>query len=231
MHHVIRLRRIYRLKTADDFKLSTIRLRDYVCTPEDHAMWSSHDLNGFTPGWQASPAVLQSALNLVVENEACGTINGQKLAAMADCAARVRIEAHHNDVRAATKVADEFRSIRSLTHLCVGAPVMLTQNQLWDRQVVPLGLMNGARGIVVAILYKNLGNLGRTNSLYPQDGLMVRSDALYQTWLSCTLPTTMGSLVCRNCQELGCPFHVLTCDTSAVKVCIELVCHCVSLGL
>ena len=38
-------------------------------------------------------------------------------------------------------------------HLCVGARVMLTQNRLWGVGTVPLGLMNGARGIVVAILY------------------------------------------------------------------------------
>ena len=81
MQNVIRLRRICRLKAADDFKLSTIRLRDYVCTPDDHAMWSSHDLVGVTPAWPVSPVFLHTALNLVVENEACGAINGPKLAA------------------------------------------------------------------------------------------------------------------------------------------------------
>ena len=30
---------------------------------------------------------------------------------------------------------------------------MLTQNRIWDVPTVPLGLMNGARGVIVAILY------------------------------------------------------------------------------
>ena len=30
---------------------------------------------------------------------------------------------------------------------------MLTQNRIWDIPTVPLGLMNGARGVIVAILY------------------------------------------------------------------------------
>ena len=48
--------------------------------------------------------------------------------------------------------------MRKALHLCVGARVMLTQNRLWDVPTVPLGLMNGARGIVVAILYAAPGS-------------------------------------------------------------------------
>ena len=39
------------------------------------------------------------------------------------------------------------------SHLCVGARAMLTQNRLRGVGAAPLGLMNGARGIAVAIVY------------------------------------------------------------------------------
>ena len=159
MQNIIRLRRIYRQKAADDFKLSTIRLRDYVSTPTDYELWKSHELqgDGVAPAWDGSETLLTEALNLVVENEACGSINGKKLALMSSTAVIVRAQAFHNDNRCLNKGAEEFRQIRALSHLCVGAPVMLTQNFIWDQQVVPLGLMNGARGHVVSILYKQVG--------------------------------------------------------------------------
>ena len=47
--------------------------------------------------------------------------------------------------------------MRKAAHLCVGARVMLTQNRLWGVGAVPLGLMNGARGIAAAILYSTPG--------------------------------------------------------------------------
>ena len=34
---------------------------------------------------------------------------------------------------------------------------MLTQNHIWNTSVVQLGLMNGARGVVVAIVYSKEG--------------------------------------------------------------------------
>ncbi len=43
--------------------------------------------------------------------------------------------------------------MRKALHLCVGARVFLHLNQIWGVTTVQLGLMNGARGIVVAILY------------------------------------------------------------------------------
>ena len=43
--------------------------------------------------------------------------------------------------------------MRKALHLCVGARVFLVLNSLWGVGTVPLGLMNGARGVVVAILY------------------------------------------------------------------------------
>ena len=43
--------------------------------------------------------------------------------------------------------------MRKALHLCVGARVMLGVNKIWGVSTVPLGLMNGARGVIVAILY------------------------------------------------------------------------------
>ena len=42
--------------------------------------------------------------------------------------------------------------VRTAIHVCVGARVMITQNRIWVAPTVPLGLMNGARGVIVAIL-------------------------------------------------------------------------------
>ena len=65
----------------------------------------------------------------------------------------MRIEARHNDPRGANRTADDFQQLRRALHLCVGAKVMLTMNRIWGVPTVPLGLMNGARGVVVAIVY------------------------------------------------------------------------------
>ena len=65
----------------------------------------------------------------------------------------VRAEARHNDPRGLHKTADEFMQVRRALHLRVGARVLLTQNRSWGVPTVTLGLMNGARGVVVAILY------------------------------------------------------------------------------
>jgi hypothetical protein len=50
-----------------------------------------------------------------------------------------------------------YKNLAQATHLCLGAPVMLTVNFLWNVDTVPLGLMNGARGTVIAVLYKPAG--------------------------------------------------------------------------
>ena len=47
--------------------------------------------------------------------------------------------------------------MRQALRLCVGARVMLIQNKLWDVTTVAFGLMNGARGVDVAILYVATG--------------------------------------------------------------------------
>ena len=65
----------------------------------------------------------------------------------------VRCEAKHNKDGGVHRKAEVFRNVRQALHLCVGARVMLTQNILWNVPTVPFGLMNGACGLVVAILY------------------------------------------------------------------------------
>ncbi len=169
---VIRLRRIHRQKGVDAFKESTMRLRDVAITQEDYELWKTHEVDALcetAPGsasacsWEGGEALLQEALVLVPENAAAGKINGKRLAARAPLHGAeppasatgvvVRIEARHNDPRGANRTADDFQQLRRALHLCVGAKVMLTMNRIWGVPTVPLGLMNGARGVVVAIVY------------------------------------------------------------------------------
>ena len=106
---------------------------------------------------------MENALYLVADNTQAGRINGNRLAVAApslqepssasSLSAVVRCEARHNNERGSTKKADAFRNVRKASHLCVGARVMLILNSIWGVSTVPLGLMNGARGVVVAILY------------------------------------------------------------------------------
>ena len=169
---IIRLRRIHRQKGVDAFKESTMRLRDAAITKEDYDLWKTHEIDVIdesVPGsaspcsWEGGESLLRDAVVLVPENAVSGKVNGKQLAAKAPLHGEarpasaagvvVRIEARHNDPRGLHKTADDFRQLRRALHLCVGARVMLTQNRIWDVPTVSLGLMNGARGVVVAILY------------------------------------------------------------------------------
>ena len=164
---VIRLRRIYRQKGVDTFKDSTMRLRDAAITTEDYALWKTHEVDDVSPEaqcpWVGGEHLLREAVLLVPENAPAGKINGNQLAARAPLHGEpgpassdhvvVRCEARHSHGRGETRKADEFRNVHKASHLCVGARVMLTQNRLWGVGTVPLGLMNGARVVVVAILY------------------------------------------------------------------------------
>ena len=69
----------------------------------------------------------------------------------------LRADAFHGTAKHARSKMEAYRNLRPVVHLQLMAPVMLTTNKLWDEFVVPLGLMNGARGRVVAVLYKSSG--------------------------------------------------------------------------
>ena len=60
-------------------------------------------------------------------------------------------DAEHNEERAALRRPEEFNQLRTRVHLAVGAPVMLIANHIWNTRTVQSGLMNGARGTVIAI--------------------------------------------------------------------------------
>ena len=178
---VIRLRRIHRLKGADPYKDSTMRLRDAAITLEDYALWKQHEIDdddvsrsdemsssrGAT--WTGAGNLISEGLWLVAENSQAGGINGHRLAStvprlgqppLGSCSSVVvRCEARHNNPRAENRKASDFRNIRKACHLRVGARVILTVNAIWEVQTVPLGLMNGARGVVVAILFAPVGTL------------------------------------------------------------------------
>ena len=107
--------------------------------------------------------MLSEAVVLAPGNALAGKISGDQLAAIAPLHGEpgsassghvvVRCEARHSQGRGETRKAYDFRNVYKATHLCVGARVMLTQNRVWGVGAVPFGLMNGARGVVLAILY------------------------------------------------------------------------------
>ena len=82
---VIRLRRIHRQQKADDFKSSTIRLRDGAMSDKDYELWQSHVLLSDTvqPSWEGAADLQEKAIVLVAENEMAGRVNGQRLRARA----------------------------------------------------------------------------------------------------------------------------------------------------
>ena len=151
---VICLKRIYRQKKSDSYKDSTVRLRDAVCTPDDWALWKSHELqDDDTACGTLHKDVLSTALHLTVENSVCGSTNGAKLKAISlqhksDQKLNVvlKCRATHTDDRGRMKSASDFRNLKDTVHLSLLAPVMLTQNIIFGVNTVSLGLMNGARG-------------------------------------------------------------------------------------
>jgi hypothetical protein len=163
--NVVRLRRIHRQKGADLFKESTIRLRDAAVTLEDYKLWQEHVLASpdANHDWDGGEDLLSRALTLVAENEVAGRVNGSVLRSRTPALCElvpdsfdkvvVRCESAHNEARAARRPADQYRQLRPATHLFPGARVMLSMNRIWDEPTVHLGLMNGARGVVVAIVY------------------------------------------------------------------------------
>ena len=173
---VLRLRRIHRQKGVDAFKESTMRLRDAAITVEDYELWKEHELDPHdVPHWEGGEKLLTTALTLVATNKQAGMVNGSRLASAAPivdprmplaapaCLSSaqvvVRCEARHtNPHRGELRKSDEFRNIRKALHLRVGAKVILCVNFLWDVSTVPLGLMNGARGVIVAIAYAPPGS-------------------------------------------------------------------------
>ena len=171
---VIRLRRIHRILGKDPYKETTMRLRDAAITVEDHILWKSHELEAVEPdsassepSWLGAENLLREALVLVTDNAQAGRINGRRLtdgvplltapSSASVSAIVVRCEASHNDARGESPKADEFRNVRKAVHLRVGARVILITNNIWGVNTVPLGLMNGARGVVVAIVYASSG--------------------------------------------------------------------------
>ena len=144
-----------------------MRLRDSALSLDDYNLWKTHEVDDVDPvaacPWPGSDQLLEEALFLVPENGPAGKVNGRRLAARSPLHSEpgsasstgivVRCEAKHNRGGGEHRKAEDFRNVRQALHLCVGARVMLTQNRLWDVPTVPFGLMNGARGVVVAILY------------------------------------------------------------------------------
>jgi ATP-dependent exoDNAse (exonuclease V) alpha subunit len=81
MKQVIQLRRIHRQKGADEYKESTMRLRDAAITAEDHALWQQHDIPSTEsePTWEGGEDLHKTGVVLVAQNAIAGRVNGQRL--------------------------------------------------------------------------------------------------------------------------------------------------------
>ena len=200
---VVRLRRVHRQAEVDDYKPSTLRLRDAAILPSDVELWKTHDLEEVPAEWHGADGLEQDALTLVAENGLCGEINGQRLRAFLDEEKKnvaggadvvVRCDAWHNFPETASRrKAEEFRQLRSTLFAHVGAPVMLLLNKLYDVSVVPMGLLNGARGHIVAILYEGVD--------------VLRADV---DWVKCGTPVQMKNPL---------PFEIIVNFPGYVKAC------------
>ena len=118
MLQVIRLRRIHRQKGADQYKESTMRLRDAAITAEDHLLWQQHVLPSTEtePTWEGGQGLQRTGLVLVAQNAIAGRVNGQRLKERTRrvdetvptnaAGIVVRCNAVHNDPRAERRPAD-----------------------------------------------------------------------------------------------------------------------------
>ena len=90
---------------------------------------------------------------------------------------------------------------------------MFSQNRIWGVPTVPLGLMNGARGVVVAILYAGPGAGRVDGSALAGDGYPSSTVGSYPRGLvACPLPDVVvvhflayaGLSASQNCRAHGC---------------------------
>ena len=81
MKQAIRLRRIHRQKGADEYKETTMRLRDAAITAEDHLLWQQHVLASpeTEPTWEGGEGLQRTGLVLVAQSAIAGRVNGQRL--------------------------------------------------------------------------------------------------------------------------------------------------------
>ena len=158
--HAIRLRRLYRNKDKGaDLRRATTRIRDFAPGMEDYELLAARDHEKLR---EAGETWLDDATWICFENRFVGERNGQRLGERARAAGQKihRIGATFSCPRARELAGQKkFQRLRSTLHLSLGSRVMLTTNTLWGRRVVPLGLCNGARGLVRGFRYDGQGNV------------------------------------------------------------------------
>ena len=127
-----------------------MRLRDGAMNVEDHNLWRSHDI--LDPERCVADILRMSGefLWLCAENADAGSMYGRKLGLLAEKAGDpiFRYEAIRSDDGAKRLKPDEFKGLRTVTHVALGAPVMLISNKMYGVDTALLGLTNGARGVV-----------------------------------------------------------------------------------
>ena len=155
---VVKLKRRYRQRMQSGREIQyaemTVRMRDAALTVEDDQFLRGLSFETLSEeeqlAYQSEDTLWLSAENARVDNW-----NAQLLGMVATKRDEMVIEAaaHYPSLPGAGRSCHAFRSyVRHRFRCCRGAVVMLTVNKLWGVDVVPAGLMNGARGKVVGVM-------------------------------------------------------------------------------
>ena len=118
---------------------------------DDYILWKTHDMLDASNCDADIPQSSDSILWLCAENEDAGRTSGPKIGQIAENEGRpiARYESTHNNIAARNLKPDAPMGNRSISHIATGAPGMLTCNRTYGVETVLLGLMSGARGVVL----------------------------------------------------------------------------------
>jgi len=154
---VIKLKRRYRQRMRSEREVQyaelTVRMRDAALTVEDMQFLRRLSFEALTDEEQLT-FQSEDTLWLCAENSRVDERNAQMLGMVAAKRDAIVLEAvaHYPGVPGAGRSGHAYRSyVRHRFRCCIGALVTLTVNKLWGVDVVPLGLMNGARGTIIGL--------------------------------------------------------------------------------
>ena len=154
---VVKLKRRYRQKLKSDLEIRyadmTVKQRDSAMGPEEYRVLEEIQWEKMDEDRQAS-FLSADTLWLCAENTAVDLRNAESLVVRAHVEKKTIFvtRATYPTQKGAGKRGMDFKSYaRDRLRASVGSNMMLTVNFLWGSDVVPFGLMNGARGKIVGI--------------------------------------------------------------------------------
>ena len=107
---------------------------------------------------------------------------------------------------------------------------MLTQNQIWQVNVVPLGLMNGARGIVVGVVYKQEGQARSDGRAVPTGFPCLREACPLPDFVIVNFPFYSGNAFSSTGLGQGCLFLVVKSGTDCTSPLLDTAYLCDAVG-